>query len=138
MARLGAVPVPAQSFWQLDQSLPTGTLLPVDAGRDLRSPRLFGDLQLDDVLTDLDPARPEGDGLRLLGRVQSLTVWACRTFRRWWRSRRRIGTRSAWSRTPAPPTRSTCNSAALRPVGGRWSQGAMWTGVVELALGSGS
>jgi aldose 1-epimerase len=70
------VQAPAQSFWQLEQSLPTGVKLPVDTARDLRSPRRFGDLQLDDVLTDLDPARPEREGLRLMGRVQQLTLWA--------------------------------------------------------------
>jgi aldose 1-epimerase len=35
--------------WVLRDSLPTGELVPVDAPRDLRRPRRFGDLTLDDV-----------------------------------------------------------------------------------------
>ncbi len=40
----------AGMFWQLEDSLPTGKLLPVDAPRDLRRPRPFPELSLDDVL----------------------------------------------------------------------------------------
>lgn len=54
------VQVKARSFWVLHDSLPTGERQPVDAGRDLNTPRRFTDLQVDDVLTDLafihDPA----------------------------------------------------------------------------------
>jgi aldose 1-epimerase len=37
-------------FWVLQDSLPTGQVLPVDASRDLRRPRRFAELTLDDVL----------------------------------------------------------------------------------------
>jgi aldose 1-epimerase len=45
--------VPARSFWKLEDSLPTGERLPVDAACDLNRPRRFGELNLDTVLTDL-------------------------------------------------------------------------------------
>jgi aldose 1-epimerase len=48
--------VPARSVWKLEESLPTGEQLPVDASCDLNRPRRFGDLSLDTVLTDLPPA----------------------------------------------------------------------------------
>jgi aldose 1-epimerase len=48
----------ADLFWVLDESLPTGERRPVDAPRDLRSPRPFGALNLDDVLcTAGEPGR---------------------------------------------------------------------------------
>jgi aldose 1-epimerase len=57
------VQVPAGSYWQLSELLPTGTRLPVDAARDLNRPRRFGDLSLDDVLTDLPTQAPGENGL---------------------------------------------------------------------------
>jgi aldose 1-epimerase len=54
--------VPARSNWVLDESLPTGQKKAVEGGLDLNSPRSFGDLHLDDVLTDL-PASLAADGL---------------------------------------------------------------------------
>ncbi|HEV3145111.1 MAG TPA: hypothetical protein VGZ47_14575, partial [Gemmataceae bacterium] len=55
------VQVPARKTWQLDNSLPTGRLQPVDARTDLRTPRRFDELQLDDIYSDLDESnmRPE-------------------------------------------------------------------------------
>jgi aldose 1-epimerase len=50
--RLG-VAAAARSYWELQDSLPTGIRCPVDAGRDLNRPRPADELQLDDVLTDL-------------------------------------------------------------------------------------
>jgi aldose 1-epimerase len=47
---------PARSVWKLEESLPTGERLPVDASCDLNRPRRFGDLHLDTVLTDLPTA----------------------------------------------------------------------------------
>jgi aldose 1-epimerase len=47
------VTVPAERYWPLDQSLPSGEERPVDSARDLRSPARFVDLALDDVLTGL-------------------------------------------------------------------------------------
>jgi aldose 1-epimerase len=51
--------VPARSFWKLEESLPTGERLPVDAACDLNRPRRFGDLNVDTVLTDLPAASGE-------------------------------------------------------------------------------
>lgn len=45
----------ARQYWKLTNSLPTGKHVAVDATRDLRQPRNFNDLTLDDVLTDLVP-----------------------------------------------------------------------------------
>lgn len=47
------VVVPARSFWVLEESLPTGEVRPVDAARDLNTPRRYAELNLDDVLTEL-------------------------------------------------------------------------------------
>src|SRR5262249_60872937 len=38
-------------YWELDDSLPTGRLLPVDAARNLLTPRRFPELSLDDLLS---------------------------------------------------------------------------------------
>jgi aldose 1-epimerase len=57
------VEVPAAEFWELQESLPTGTRRSVDAGRDLARPRRVGDLNLDDVLTALPPRAARMDGL---------------------------------------------------------------------------
>jgi aldose 1-epimerase len=48
------VTVKANQYWELVDNLPTGKLLPVDAGRDLRAEVPYKQLQLDDVFTDLD------------------------------------------------------------------------------------
>lgn len=55
--------VPARRYWELQDSLPTGELRAVDAGRDLNAPRPFTQLQVDDVLTDLTSAGkvPQGE-----------------------------------------------------------------------------
>lgn len=50
------VVVPARSYWVLEEALPTGERRPVTDGRDLNQPRRYGDLTLDDVLTDLGSA----------------------------------------------------------------------------------
>lgn len=62
---------PAQKFWELVESLPTGVQHAVDAARDLRQGVPMQDLKLDDVLTDL-PAAPVDapSGLGLLGVVR--------------------------------------------------------------------
>jgi len=56
----GTLCVPARQRWELDDSLPTGTLLAVDGAYDLRQPRDVNSLQLDDIYTDLIA---EADGL---------------------------------------------------------------------------
>jgi aldose 1-epimerase len=55
--------VPARSYWELTNCVPTGQRLPVNAGRDLNAMRRFLDLSLDDVLTDLPAEAPGSDGL---------------------------------------------------------------------------
>src|SRR5204862_5512152 len=57
------VEVAAGQLWQLEQNLPTGTPVPVDAARDLNRPRRFSELSVDDVLTDLPPRPARMDGL---------------------------------------------------------------------------
>jgi aldose 1-epimerase len=54
------VQCPARQYRELAESLPTGKVLPVDASRDLREPRPFLELNLDDVLTDLPPGSALG------------------------------------------------------------------------------
>lgn len=53
------VEVPAASFWELDQCLPTGRKLPVDAARSLNKPTPFDPLKMDDVLCDLPANVPQ-------------------------------------------------------------------------------
>lgn len=62
------VQVPAQSYWELQDSLPNGERRAVDQARDLNRPRRVSDLHLDDVLTDL-PAGP-AEGLCLRGTIR--------------------------------------------------------------------
>ena len=80
------------------------------------APRRFADLHLDDLLTGVPSMPDNAEGLCDRGAVRRATrrcvCWRRRRFGRWWPSRRRTGRRSAWSRTPAPPTRSTSSSAA--------------------------
>jgi aldose 1-epimerase len=58
------VTVPARTFWELQESLPTGRRLPVDQNPrcDLSAPRRYTELQLDDLLTDLPGAGAAGAG----------------------------------------------------------------------------
>lgn len=51
----GTLMVPANQRWELSDSLPTGERVAVDGGYDLRQPRPVGELELDDILTDLIP-----------------------------------------------------------------------------------
>jgi aldose 1-epimerase len=53
----------ARQFWKLTDNLPTGKRAKVDGPRDLRQPRQFSELYLDDVFTDLVP------GARSIGAV---------------------------------------------------------------------
>src|SRR5207249_952354 len=75
------VQAPAQQFWPLHNSLPQDLAVPVDAGRDLRVPRPYEELHLDDILTDLEAAPSRADGLRLFGKVGMLELWASPAFR---------------------------------------------------------
>lgn len=51
----------ANKYWELVDSLPTGKQFLLDDRRNCREARRFGDLQLDDVFTDLHASRGEGD-----------------------------------------------------------------------------
>lgn len=56
----GTVRVPAHKRWLLENSLPTGELVAVEAGFDLRDATNVLDVELDDILTALDA---DGDGV---------------------------------------------------------------------------
>src|SRR5207302_5802707 len=76
--------VPGKGFWELQDYLPTGNVLPQDDVRGLSKARRYGDVHVDDVLTDLPP--PGADGMRLMGAVEgapgaSLLVYASPDFR---------------------------------------------------------
>ncbi|HSE96875.1 MAG TPA: aldose 1-epimerase [Blastocatellia bacterium] len=49
----GTVQVPARKRWELEESLPTGKLVDVEAGFDLREPSDINSLSLDDIYTDV-------------------------------------------------------------------------------------
>jgi aldose 1-epimerase len=53
---------PARTAWELVDALPTGARRPVAPGNDLRSRRPVSQLNLDDLLTDLEPVLPPGTG----------------------------------------------------------------------------
>jgi aldose 1-epimerase len=79
------IEVPAAEYWKLEENLPVGERVPVDAARDLNRPRRFADLKLDDVLTAL-PARPARmDGLiergAITGASATLRVFCSPVFR---------------------------------------------------------
>ncbi len=74
------VEAPAEAYWVLDESLPTGERRPVDAGRDLNAPRKVGGLQLDDVLSVLPAGAPRADGLLGRGAVHAAPGGPMRLF----------------------------------------------------------
>ena len=60
----------AKSFWHLDECLPDGRKIPVDAARDLNKLRKMKGFQADDVLTDLPAFNANAFGMMERGRVQ--------------------------------------------------------------------
>jgi aldose 1-epimerase len=60
---------PARGRWELQGSLPTGRVLPLEAKFDLRHPRLVEELNLDDVYTDFRPTPGSPTELIERGRV---------------------------------------------------------------------
>lgn len=56
----GTLQAPAAKRWELADSLPTGNLLDVSGSYDLRAPRDLGELNLDDIFTELGA---DADGL---------------------------------------------------------------------------
>jgi aldose 1-epimerase len=78
--------VPAESFWELDESLPTGKIYPVKGRLDLRQGKNIIELKLDDVLTGLPGDEPgqvlvERGGLRSTQSPNSLKMHASPDFR---------------------------------------------------------
>ncbi|MDZ4686229.1 MAG: aldose 1-epimerase [Planctomycetaceae bacterium] len=55
------VEAPATKYWELDNSLPTGRVLPLEEDRDLRDGVYLNLIQLDDVLTGVDCDGPQFD-----------------------------------------------------------------------------
>jgi aldose 1-epimerase len=79
------VSVPANSAWELVGNLPSGKKTPVDSARDLRKPRSFSELHLDDLLTDFVSDSPE-HMLQLRGSIHqptvgTLEIWTSNRFR---------------------------------------------------------
>lgn len=77
---------PARGRWELEASLPTGAILPVDGISDLRHARSVEELNLDDVYTDFPAVLLGHDGLVERGRLLfaeggSLSVRTSPTFR---------------------------------------------------------
>jgi aldose 1-epimerase len=77
---------PARGRWELEASLPTGAILPVEGQYDLRHARSVEELTLDDVYTDFPAVLPGQDGLVERGRLLfadggSLTVRTSPAFR---------------------------------------------------------
>jgi aldose 1-epimerase len=75
------IEAPAASYWRLEDSLPDGATLPVDAARSLNSPRPMRELSLDDVLTGL-PSRPSRlDGMIERAKVEDVRLFCSPAFR---------------------------------------------------------
>lgn len=76
--------VPAPTYWELVENLPTGNILPVDPSRNLRGGPRIDSVTVDDILTDLDPAQTK-DGLLLRGTLsagnRSLRMFTSADFR---------------------------------------------------------
>lgn len=67
------VTVPAAARWELQDSLPTGRIIPNCADFDLRSAKRISLLNLDDVYTQITST--ENDGLRTLGTLERGDDW---------------------------------------------------------------
>src|SRR5262249_31464801 len=133
------VQAPARSYWLLTESLPNGEKPPVDRARDLTAPRRFGDLKLDDVLTDLS-TDAGADGLRECGTVQgdpklSLRMYCSPSFRELV-----VFTpphRQAFCIEPYTCTTDAINLQA-RGIDAGWmtlAPGQRWSAVVEMRVG---
>jgi aldose 1-epimerase len=128
------VAAPARSLWELEDNLPTGKRLPLDAARNLNSARPANELQLDDVLTDLPGDRASAEGLLFRGQVGRLELWTSPAFR------------ELVAFTPPhrkavclEPYTCTTDAANLQPRGidAGWlalAPGRQWSGVFEMAV----
>jgi aldose 1-epimerase len=133
------VRVPARSFWQLAESLPTGERLPVDAKRDLNKPRRYGDLQLDDALTDVPTIATDANGLFECGTIHgatdvTLSIRGSPCFRQM--VVYTPGHRQAFCVEPYTSVTDAVNLQA-RGIDAGWlvlAPGERWTAVVEMSL----
>src|SRR5208282_5052750 len=64
------IEVKARSYWELENSLPTGKRLPVNESRDLNRIRPIGEISLDDILTDLPVTSADAKGLHLRATIR--------------------------------------------------------------------
>lgn len=133
------VQVNANTYWQLDENLPTGRLLPVDSTRELSHWSSYSELKLDDLLVAAGPSLPPHASLR--GRIRQnpdgveLRVSASQAFRE--------------TVVFTPPHRQafciepyTCATDAINLQQQGMDAGLLvlgpgesWTGVVELSIG---
>lgn len=129
---------PAESAWELRNCIPTGAVVPVSGGRDLRAGPVIGTRVLDDVLTELPPFVPESDGLmeraRITGGDATLAVRCDEAFRD-------IVVFTPPDRASLAVEPYTCPTDAVhltesgREVGWRVLRpGASWTGTVQYTL----
>jgi aldose 1-epimerase len=135
------IQAPARQYWQLDESLPSGTCIRVSGVRDLNRPWPFADLSVDDVLTDL-PGAPAADGLAERGVIErgglSLRVRCSPDFREAVIFTPPHG--QAFCIEPYTCTTDAINlqargvDAGLRVL----QPGARWSGVVEFAVSGGA
>lgn len=133
------VQVSAGSYWQLADSIPTGTVAPVTGDLDLQIPTKLGARVLDDVLTGLPAFHPQADGLmqraRLVGGHTALALRCDAAFRDLV-----VFTpqnRAAFALEPYTcPTDAVHLQALGHDVGWKVLEPASaWTGVVEFAVG---
>jgi aldose 1-epimerase len=133
------VSVAARSCWKLEDCLPTGERLPVDAKRDLNNPRRYGDLQLDDVLTDVPATATDPTGLFECATIEgasgvTLRVHCSPTFREL--VVYTPGHRQAFCVEPYTCATDAVNLQA-RGIDAGWlvlPPGERWTSVVEMKL----
>lgn len=129
---------PAQSLWQLEESLPTGQRGPADPARDLKSGAALAGLSLDDAYGDI----PQGHGpLNYLG-----SVWSARARVELWASGdfRDLVVFNPPHRQAVCLEPYTCITDAInlqsRGVDAGWQSlapGASWMGVVEIVCRGG-
>lgn len=132
------VQVSADSYWELKDSIPDGTVAAVTGRRDLQVPTVLGDRVLDDVLTGLPDFRPAPDGLM---QVASLTGGGVTLALRCDESFRDIVVFTPANRESVAIEPYTCPTDAVHlqelgpDVGWRvLPAGGTWTGVVEFAV----
>jgi aldose 1-epimerase len=71
------VEVPASHYWELQDCLPTGRILPVDETRDLQEGAYVNGLKLDDVLTEVACVGPQFEVLVMDERAGLQVVQTC-------------------------------------------------------------